>query len=293
MLVIVRTALTLGQHSDSDISTISASQIATYRPYTYFAGTGYCPANYTRAWSCAANCLANPDFNPVASGGNGFKLSVLYWFVGYSPSLKRVIVSLEGTRVTSILSMLTNTSISRITLNPALFPGISSDIGVHSGFADEHTKTATDILIAVKSALSTFGASRVTLVGHSLIRHLFNSISAALSLLDSVYLPLHLPSPVVFNTIAYGFPRVGNQAFADYVDANLSLTHINNQKDTVPVVPGKAIEYRHSAGEVHIQASEAWYSCPGQDNDSDLCIVGDVPNLFSDSIPNLWAHMMG
>ncbi|KAJ6610733.1 hypothetical protein B0H10DRAFT_1671568, partial [Mycena sp. CBHHK59/15] len=124
-------------------------------------------------------------------------------------------------------------------LNPTLFPAISSDIGVHSGFADKHAKTATDILIAVKSALSTFGANHITLVGHSLIHCLFNSIGAAPLLLDSVCLPLLLLSSVMFNTITYALPRVGNQAFADYMTENLSLTHINNQKDMVPIVPGR------------------------------------------------------
>ena len=36
----------------------------------------------------------------------------------------------------------------------------------------------------------------------------------------------------------------------------------------------------HPAGEVHIQASGGWDACPGEDNPSDLCIVGDVPNIF-------------
>jgi hypothetical protein len=32
--------------------------------------------------------------------------------------------------------------------------------------------------------------------------------------------------------------QVGNQAFADYIDANVSFTHINNKEDIVPIVPG-------------------------------------------------------
>jgi hypothetical protein len=81
---------------------------------------------------------------------------------------------------------------------------------------------------------------------------------------------------------SYGMPRVGNAAFADYVDATFSgnLTHINNKKDPVPIVPSKHVGYVHPAGEVHIQGSGAWDACPGQDNPSEFCIVGDEPTVF-------------
>jgi hypothetical protein len=147
---------------------------------------------------------------------------------------------------------------------------------------------------------------------------------AAISLIDSVYLPLHLPG-VNFKSILYGLPRVshfvppdpfpsittdpahylqvGNQDFANYVDANLHVTHINNEKDPVPIVPGQFLGYHHPSGEVHIAVPGTWESCPGmfstdifkfrsflqtnlafhltgQDNPSTLCIVGDVPNVF-------------
>jgi hypothetical protein len=158
--------------------------------------------------------------------------------------------------------------------------------------------------------MSKFGATSVTMVGHSL--------GAAISLLDSVYLPLHLPSGTTFRTTVYGLPRVsinppsggahpltaadaqvGNQAFANYIDAHTTLTHINNKEDPVPILPGRFLGFHHPSGEVHIQDSGAWDACPGtlrppsphpianyafcdagQDNTSDLCIVGDVPNIF-------------
>jgi hypothetical protein len=70
------------------ITAISAAQVTAYRPYTFFASAGYCVANAALSWSCggscvflffnhtavdyvAANCLANPDFQPIASGGDG------------------------------------------------------------------------------------------------------------------------------------------------------------------------------------------------------------------------------
>ena len=104
---------------------------------------------------------------------------------------------------------------------------------------------------------------------------------------------------MTFKTIAYGLPRVslwpllpftrpnlltriqvGNQALANYVDSNLHLTHINNKEDPIPTLPGMSLGFVHPAGEVHIEDSGEWAACPGQDNPSTQCIVGDVPYIW-------------
>lgn len=252
------------------ITALATSQIDQFTPYTYYASAGYCTNTQTLAWDCGTNCDANPAFLPVASGGNGD--SVQYWFVGYDPNLDTVIVSHQGTDPSEIMPLITDADFFLTSLDSTLFPGISSDIEVHNGFLDAQTSTATDVLAAVESTMSTYGTTSVTMVGHSL--------GAAITLLDSVYLPLWLPAGTTFTTIGYGLPRVGNQAFADYVDANLHLTHINNEEDPIPICPGMFLDFVHPAGEVHIQDSGEWASCPGQDNPSTQCIVGDVPEIW-------------
>jgi predicted lipase len=163
-------------------------------------------------------------------------------------------------------------------LDSTLFPGLSSSILVHKGFANEHAKTAQTILAAVLTLLSQHSASSIVVAGHSL--------GAALALLELVYLPLHVPTGTRVSAFTYGMPRVGNGPFANYVDAayNGNLTHINNKEDVVPIVPGKFLGYVHPSGEVHIQDSGSWVACSGQDNPSNLCIVGDVPSVFQGDI---------
>ena len=92
--------------------------------------------------------------------------------------------------------------------------------------------------------------------------------------------------------VGYGTPRVGNLAFADYVDSldtmdsagkvAVTVTRINNKKDPVPILPGRFLGFTHPSGEVHIQdnSSSTWVACPGQDNPSKLCSVGAVPTLI-------------
>ncbi|KAG1863549.1 Alpha/Beta hydrolase protein [Suillus subalutaceus] len=241
------------------ITALTTSQIDQFTSYTYYASAGYCTNTQTLAWDCGTNCDANPEFKP-------------YWFVGYDPNLDTVIVSHQGTNPSEIMPLITDADFFLTTLDSTLFPGISSDIEVHNGFGDAQASTATDVLAAVESAMSTYSTTSVTMVGHSL--------GAAITLLDSVYLPLWLPAGTTFTTIGYGLPRVGNQAFANYVDANLHLTHINNEEDPIPICPGMFLGFVHPAGEVHIEDSGEWAACPGQDNPSTQCIVGDVPEIW-------------
>ena len=135
-------------------------------------------------------------------------------------------------------------------------------------------RTATQILSAVQGVISTSGTFAVTTVGHSL--------GAALSLLDGIYLRLQLPAYISVKAILYGLPRVGNQDFANFVDSVLQgqVTHVNNKQDPVPILPGRFLGYHHPSGEIHIDASNKWEVCPGQDNPLKLCIVGAVPSLL-------------
>ena len=149
---------------------------------------------------------------------------------------------------------------------------------MHEGFANEHAKTAQTILTAVLTLVSQHSASTVIVAGHSL--------GGALALLDLVYLPLHVPAGTRVSAYTYGLPRVGNAAFANYVDAMESgnLTHINNKEDPVPTLPDKSLGYVHPSGEVHIQDSGSWLACSGQDNPSTLCIVGDVSTVSQGNV---------
>lgn len=58
---------------------------------------------------------------------------------------------------------------------------------------------------------------------------------AALALLDSVYLPLHLPSNLNFRTVTYGLPRVRNSSReVTYAKRGHMHTYILNRSETRP-----------------------------------------------------------
>ncbi|KAG6872904.1 hypothetical protein C0995_005310 [Termitomyces sp. Mi166 len=174
-----------------------------------------------------ANCDANPTFQPVASGGDG--TDVQFWFVGVDPTLKTIVVGHQGTDPSELLPLLTDGDILLSQLDPTLFPGVDDSVMVHGGFRDSQAETSANILAAVKTAMAQSGLNDVTVVGHSL--------GAAIALLDGLFLPLHIPD-VNVKVIGYGMPRVGNDAFADYVDGNLDLTRITHKDDMIPILPG-------------------------------------------------------
>jgi hypothetical protein len=261
------------RRDNSTITTLSTNQIKSFEPFSFYASTAYCQPSTILNWTCGANCDANPQFQPIASAGDG--TDVQFWYVGFDSTLETVIVGHQGTDPSKIVPLITDSEFELGGLDSTLFPGLSSDIKVHSGFAEEHAKTATSVLASVKTALSKSGLNKVTMVGHSL--------GAALSLLDSVYLPLFLPG-VTFKMIGYGMPRVGNQAFATFVDTNVDLDHVNNKEDVVPTLPGIFLGFVQPQGEKHIQDDLSWVDCPGEDNTDSRCSTGDVPNIFEGKV---------
>ncbi|KAF9269351.1 hypothetical protein L218DRAFT_851319 [Marasmius fiardii PR-910] len=58
------------------------------------------------------------------------------------------------------------------------------------------------------------------------------------------------------------------------------ITHIVNKKDYVLTYPPQFLGYAQTNGEVHIKEDNTWVSCPGHDNPSPQCIVGNSPIIF-------------
>ncbi|KAF8757630.1 Alpha beta-hydrolase [Rhizoctonia solani] len=248
------------------VSIMSAAAISTYAPYASLASAAYCSTANT--WTCA-QCKNLPGFVPYATGGDGD--SVPKWYVGWWPAQATVVVGHQGpTRSTSLL---TDAEVVRDNLSSSLFPGVSSSVKVHDGFMKAQAATATTILAGVKSLLSAHSATKVLAIGHSL--------GGAIATLDALYFRINLPPTVSIKAVTFGLPRVGNQAFADLIDSQITdFSYVTNEKDLVPILPGRFLGYVHSSGEKHIVSAGSWYACVGQDNTSVDCSTGAVPNIF-------------
>ncbi|KAJ3988503.1 Alpha/Beta hydrolase protein [Lentinula detonsa] len=257
------------------VTTLSAAQISSFAPFTQFARAAYCDG--FQDWTCGAACDANGDFEVSLAGGDDSDIQNCY----FSPSLNSIIVAHEAYRLPhSSESDLTDVEVLLGSLDSSLFPGISSSVQVHDGFRDEHAKTATAILAEVKALMTSKNTKNVVAVGHSL--------GGALAELDSLFLAFNLPSGSNVSAMTYGTPRVGNPAFASLIDQHVpGFKHINNEKDLIPIVPGRFLGYAHPAGEIHIVSPGNVVACPGDDDATDAqCTIDTVPNIFDGDILN-------
>ncbi|KAJ7912363.1 hypothetical protein B0H13DRAFT_1874872 [Mycena leptocephala] len=136
------------------ITSLTSAQISAFKPYSFYAAAGFCSPASTMAWNCGANCDgANPAFHPVKSGGDGD--SVQFWFVGVDSNLGTVIVSHQGATPEEILADVTDADFFLESLNPTLFPGVSSSVEAHSGFQFEQAHLcSSNILLCYCSASS-------------------------------------------------------------------------------------------------------------------------------------------
>ncbi|KAI0822301.1 alpha/beta-hydrolase [Trametes gibbosa] len=260
------------------VTALSGDALAAFAPFTQFARAAYCPSDKVADWQCGQACDALPGFQPTLTGGDGN--AVQRFFVGYWPDQNSVVVSHEGTDPIQFESDLTDVDFFLDDLDPKLFPGLADGVQAHNGFADEHAKTAPTVLAEVHRLLSAKGANQVMVIGHSL--------GGALAELDSLFFALQLPSDVHVKGVTYGTPRVGNKAFASAIDDKVpDFVRINNERDVVPIVPGRFLGFVHPHGEIHITAPGQAVACAGDDNgDDEACTDETVSNIFVGNILN-------
>ncbi|KAF8633293.1 hypothetical protein AX17_004468 [Amanita inopinata Kibby_2008] len=255
---------------------LSPSQLSDLAPFTQFARAAYCPTGLND-WTCGGACDALSGFQPTLVGGDGNNVQT--FFVGYWPNTNSIVVGHEGTDPTKFLSLLTDVDIFMGTLDSALFPGVSSTTLVHQGFRNAHAKTASQILTEVKNLMGSKNTNSVVLVGHSL--------GGAIAVLDALFLTLNVPG-ISTKVVSFGTPRVGNPEFAALIDSKIpDFSRVNNERDLIPILPGRFLGFEHPEGEIHIISPGKAVTCSGDDNGSDPdCTDSVVPSILNGNILN-------
>jgi predicted lipase len=206
----------------------------------------------------------------LQSGGN--EAQVPFYFIAHDPTDNSIVVAHEGTDVHELLSIANDAAFGLVPVNQTNFPGAPASAQVHQGFQETFQRTNDGVLAGVKAALASTGATKVAVTGHSL--------GAAIASMDTAMLRLALPKEITITAATFGLPRVGNQAWADFIDATIGgsgdtsvFAHVSNQHDPVPSVPPRFLGFQQVGGEIHIQDVDAEtgeatsvVNCPGQDN---------------------------
>ncbi|KAJ7575605.1 alpha/beta-hydrolase [Mycena floridula] len=273
-----------GDSGSSSLATtaVSATTVESdlLRP-AQFSRVAYCSSAAVTSWNCGAPCDSLGSNVKVLQAGGDDGLVPMY-FIAHDPDTSTVVVAHQGTEPENILSVLNDAEFILTDLNTTRFTSADGlGIKVHSGFQDTFERTADGLLSGVQNAIASTGASKVLVTGHSL--------GAAIATLDAMMLKQALSPSVDITTTVFGLPRVGNQAWADFVDAGaVSLTRVTNQNDPVPTVPPRFLEFQHPAGEIHIDTVDgsgnatSIVACPGQENDD----CSDGNSLLHVSVAN-------
>jgi len=256
--------------SHGDTTVLTSNQIAGFTPYIQFARAAYCDSSKIIGWKCGDACDALPGFVSNLTGGDGD--DVQFFFVGFWPTQSAVVVVHQGTNPQEFWAVDTDIHLNLISPDSSLFPNLPDAVEVHSGFADEHKKTANQILAEVQRLMAEHSSTNVILVGHSL--------GGALAELDSLFMKLNLPEGTSIRGVTFGTPRVGNKDWATFFDSQVSdFTRMNNMLDPVTIIPGRGLGFRHPSGEIHIQSDGRFVVCPGPDSDDPQCSYQMVPTV--------------
>ncbi|KAJ3570017.1 hypothetical protein NP233_g4674 [Leucocoprinus birnbaumii] len=149
---------------------------------------------------------------------------------------KEIVVAFRGTsELTDVITDIL------ILLAPLQSPGLG-DVGearVHTGFLASYNSIASDVLRIVEKQLEAHPSYSVVVTGHSL--------GGALAPLGAISIRAAYPK-VPMKLFTYGQPRVGNSAFADYVEAAIGAENIYRAVhawDGVVTLPPRLIGYEH------------------------------------------------
>ncbi|EIW67033.1 hypothetical protein TREMEDRAFT_64900 [Tremella mesenterica DSM 1558] len=264
------------------LTVLSSTQVAAFTIPAYFASASYCSPDSITSWSCGDACenLAKPTI--LLTGGDAEENP--RYFVASTST--QTLVAISGTNPASPESIGIDIDFPFIDVDPNMFPG-GEGLQVHQGFYGAFERMVGAIAPVVQAA----GGGNVLVVGHSLgaTRKVENqskikvtlvligrydktvakSLGGALTLLMATHLQHLLGSNVTVEAIAFAAPRVGNQAWANYVDSTLGTRaqHLINFNDDVPHVPPRPWHFRQSSGEIWIsEDGKTYVSCDGQEN---------------------------
>ncbi|KAF8308333.1 alpha/beta-hydrolase [Clavulina sp. PMI_390] len=254
----------IARGNSASVSVLSTDSVDTFHEHALLSQAAY----------CSSPQIALPTIDYILTGGDGG--TTPRFFVGRDPASNAIVVAHEGTNAEDPFSVAIDAQFIRTDINTTLFPSAPSGVEVHDGFAKTFALTADQILSTVQKGLSDNNANTVLVSGHSL--------GAALATMTAVFLKENLANTNI-STVVFGLPRVGNQAWADFVDATLpDLRHMHNKNDPVPTVPPELLGFVHPSGEVYVQPNSPndTVFCPGQENsncsDSNEAIDASIPD---------------
>lgn len=204
------------------------------KDFWFYESASYCSQAQISIWNTSIVSEAYPNLIDIEAINNAETETQFY--TAYDTDRNLGFIAFRGT-ILSLENWVHNLNAFRTNVEQ-----YCQGCEVHSGFLNQYLPIKDKIRTALLNLKNKHPNAEIAILGHSLGAAL--ATLAFLDLYDEV-------KPDYFYT--YGLPRVGNQAFVDFVDQNFQdilKVRITHYKDIVPRVPGTSLGYRHFKTEV-------------------------------------------
>ena len=184
------------------------------------------------------------------------KSTDLQGYTGVIHETKQLYVVFRGSA--SITNWLDDAEVLQVPYNT--FP--ECNCKVHTGFYKSAKNIYPQVESSIRDMLDIFPKYMITVTGHSYGAAVANLV--AMELVSNNYMAS------VYN---YGQPRIGNSAYADFVNTKLSNNwRFTHHKDMVPhVPPTTGLHYYHSCREVYEDEKHNLHICSNTDCEDPNC----------------------
>ncbi|KAI0851606.1 alpha/beta-hydrolase [Daldinia vernicosa] len=218
----------------SNGSSVTAGDISTFKIFAQYSAAAYC--NSKVKLNSTVTC-ANDACPDVTSSG----AKVVATFSGHLTDIQGF-VSTDDTNKLIVASVRGSNSIRNFIADLVFIPlpcDLVDGCLIHSGFFLSYKEIEDKMLDGVMAAVLANPSYKVVFTGHSL--------GAAVATIAAAYAR---DMGYKLDLYTYGSPRVGNQAFVNFVTAQpggeFRVTHLD---DPVPRVPPIFVDYRHTSPE--------------------------------------------
>jgi len=210
--------------------------VARLRLYSKFAWITY--SNVSSTWTNWDCDLCKKDIVSDTQLVKTFEYNAtsLFLYIAVNHNLNEIITAFRGT--------IDNTGwVVDFKAIRVDFPEYGAGVSIHTGFLQSHMAGREVVREQVASLMQQYPSYTLHVVGHSM--------GAALASLQGQDLARQFPQQKVKLTV-YGLPRVGNEAYANMVNAlsNLDPLRFVNYRDPVPHGPPIAVGYYHHNAEI-------------------------------------------
>lgn len=255
-------------------TSLTDAEFKSYKRMAQWSAAAYCPEASLLSWSCGPRCSGLTEntrvslyFRSPITDTVGF----IGTYVDMENEMDIIVVAFRGS------GAFTNwVETMKATKEPSPWPD-SNHAGarVHSGFLDAYADIASSIRAVVMMLIRRYPEGTVLVTGHSL--------GGAVATLCAADLKYHLGQASKVELVTFGSPRVGNEAFAGFMNfifktseadpniGNYETRRFTNRDDPVIHMPATFLYFQHINQEVWVSMANQTVACSPDVGEDPTC----------------------